>query len=463
MQNGLEACQDKLGCSKIVKCCEIAARNGFMYVWVDTCCIDKTSSSELSEAINSMYRWYEDAAVCYVSFSDVPSNEDPYSENSSFRNSRYFTRGWTLQELIAPVDVIFFSNDWKEIGTKLSLQVLVSQITRIPRQLLSGVLGLDAFSIAQRMSRASNRRTTRLEDTAYSLMGLFGVNMPMIYGEGPRAFERLQREIINVSDDQSIFAWRHGQRESGGYTGLLALSPESFAMSQDVIQRPAQHLSPFSWSNGCIQLRVPLQKLTDHLFLAILNCERILAKDKPLAITLIRVSRRRSCFKRAFIHIREVDLQQSNPLREEDIFIKQAGLMKESYDTLTRVKYCHSFSIKGSSLLQHGITVVGTYPPINFELRNHNGTDLLSELEKSALFTIRFRDSKGAYFDITVKWDGPRASIFVDEPQDETIENMHWSLRNELLYQEVRRTLCRRDEVGVTIRIEFAGRICLLW
>ena len=117
---------EKVGYEKISRCCEKAATGGFEYAWVDTCCIDKSSSSELSEAINSMYRWYRNAEVCYVSLSDVPHD---YESLDLFKRSRWFTRGWTLQELIAPSMVIFFDSDWEEIGTKSSLQISLIEVT----------------------------------------------------------------------------------------------------------------------------------------------------------------------------------------------------------------------------------------------------------------------------------------------------------------------------------------------
>jgi len=153
----------KAGYDKIQRCCEVAAADGFEYAWVDTCCIDKTSSSELSEAINSMYRWYQKAEVCYVYLSDVPSDGDPLAPGSDYSKSRWFTRGWTLQELIAPSNVIFYSSDWKEIGTKSSLQAAIVEVTAIQVEaLLSDDDRLQAFSVAQRMAWAAKRETTRI-------------------------------------------------------------------------------------------------------------------------------------------------------------------------------------------------------------------------------------------------------------------------------------------------------------
>jgi hypothetical protein len=260
LQSGLAA--EKKGFKKIKECCRIAAEDGFEYAWVDTCCIDKTSSAELSEAINSMFRWYRNAEVCYAFLSDVPSDEDPQEEGSAFRYSRWFTRGWTLQELIAPAHLTFLGSDWEDIGSKLSLQALVSKITKIdPRALTEGSGYLDGWSVAQRMSWASSRVTTRVEDMAYCLMGLFDINMPMLYGEGDKAFIRLQEEIIRNAQDQSIFAW--WDKDASMFKGgLLAPGPYSFANSNNVYNSrsalPPGSQRAFSLIGSLIELQFPL-------------------------------------------------------------------------------------------------------------------------------------------------------------------------------------------------------------
>ncbi|KAM5546153.1 hypothetical protein V8D89_000279 [Ganoderma adspersum] len=192
---------------KIREACRVARENGYRYIWIDSCCIDKSSSSELSEAINSMYKWYGLAAVCYAYLSDVPSGRDHQAEGSAFRKSRWFGRGWTLQELIAPASVEFFSQDWALIGSKHNLVDLVENITEINEKALLHLESLSTFSIAQRLSWAADRKTTREEDQAYSLLGIFDINMPTLYGEGNHAFRRLQEQIMQHIPDQSLFAW----------------------------------------------------------------------------------------------------------------------------------------------------------------------------------------------------------------------------------------------------------------
>ena len=195
--------------SKIRNCCIVAERHGFRWVWIDTCCIDKTSSTELSEAINSMFRWYAASEMCYAFLVDVPSNDVLEAHDSAFRRARWHTRGWTLQELVAPVDILFFSKDWRCIGRKNDMATLLGEITGIREQVLTREAAFSDLSIAERMSWASKRTTTRIEDEAYCLLGLFGVNMPTIYGEGRQAFHRLQEEIMKLSPafDSSLFVW----------------------------------------------------------------------------------------------------------------------------------------------------------------------------------------------------------------------------------------------------------------
>ena len=198
--------------SKIRNCCLLAEAHGFAWVWIDTCCIDKQSSAELSEAINSMYAWYAQATVCYAYLHDVPGEISGsalamQAPDSLFRRSKWFTRGWTLQELIAPRCVIFLARDWTTLGTKAAWAGLVEEITGIDSDILTFDRTLPEVSVARRMSWAARRQTTRIEDEAYALMGIFDVHMPTIYGEGTHAFRRLQEEIMKQSSDQSLFAW----------------------------------------------------------------------------------------------------------------------------------------------------------------------------------------------------------------------------------------------------------------
>ncbi|KAM5356607.1 hypothetical protein ACJ41O_003253 [Fusarium nematophilum] len=257
---------------KVSESCFQARRDGFNYVWIDTCCIDKTSSAELSEAINSMFKWYQQSALCYVYLSDFDTGGaslDPFKEqgpevhlepdDTSFFASRWFTRGWTLQELIAPRNVDFFDRQWVRFGTRDGdLLDRVCQRTGIWPQLFAeprcecpggypahavrdGICAgcdkldtlpqtLDSFAVSIKMSWASSRVTTRKEDTAYCLLGLFSINMPMLYGEGDKAFLRLQEAIVRQSKDPSILLWSAPPEElpKERSPGCLAPSPRYF-------------------------------------------------------------------------------------------------------------------------------------------------------------------------------------------------------------------------------------------
>jgi len=197
--------KSKKGYQKIKDCCKRAKSDGYKFVWIDTCCIDKKSSSELSEAINRMYSYYKDAKVCYAYLSDVLNDSSFPPRN--FDGSKWFTRGWTLQELVAPKVVVFFDQKWTKIGTRAELKHDLARITRIDEFILECPDAVFHASVAQRMSWASNRKTRREEDLAYCLLGIFNVHMPLIYGEGNKAFMRLQLELLALSNEQTIFAW----------------------------------------------------------------------------------------------------------------------------------------------------------------------------------------------------------------------------------------------------------------
>jgi hypothetical protein len=190
---------NKIGYGKIQFCGKQARKDGLQYFWVDSCCIDKSSSSELQEAINSMFQWYRSAAKCYVYLADVSTGKHSrYSQplwHLAFSQSRWFTRGWTLQELLAPLSVEFFSREGKPLGNKKSLDVQVQHVTGIATRALRSN-SLSEFSVDERMSWATNRKTTIEEDQAYCLLGIFDIYLPLIYGEGKEnAFRRLRKEI----------------------------------------------------------------------------------------------------------------------------------------------------------------------------------------------------------------------------------------------------------------------------
>ena len=224
--------KEKSGYSKIQFCVDKAAEDGVQYSWVDTCCIDKSTNEELSTAINSMFRWYQRAVKCYVLMSDVHSprkSTDPQARltwESAFRSSRWFERGWTLQELLAPVIVEFFSIDGTQIGDKITLEQDIHQATKIPLAALRRQKPLSEFSIDERMYWAAHRRTSKKEDKAYCLFGILGVFLPLIHGEGEdHALTRVRDEAAKQQAKQKML------KSLRSLTGMELLRNETRFMS----------------------------------------------------------------------------------------------------------------------------------------------------------------------------------------------------------------------------------------
>ena len=258
--------------------------------WIDTCCIDVRSSAELSEGIQSMYPFYEFSTVCYAYIADVPRVDTADSE--SFQTSRYFKRGWTLQELLAPWDVVFCNQRWEVIGHKCThrkdqdgrcklLEDLQPRLGPEINREISQASGIAAryletpgapleASIACRMSWAARRETKRIEDIAYCLLGIFDVNLPMLYGEGRKAFWRLQQEIMLVSNDPSIFAWdkpRDGTGES-----VFATGPSDFSGCRNVRWLKGGSNAEFIMAKRDLEYHGPAAKWNDQTFVLRLNC-----------------------------------------------------------------------------------------------------------------------------------------------------------------------------------------------
>jgi len=283
--------------NKLEGCCRQAAKDNLAYIWVDTCCIDKTNSAELGEAINSMFAWYNKASKCYAYLSDVPSDDVARSPGSMFRASNWFTRGWTLQELLAPKEVYFYNGDWRPIGSKHGMSSVVQEITGIPRAYLRGWADLHEASVAQRMSWAAKRQTTRTEDAAYCLLGLFGVVMPMIYGEKENAFTRLQQELIMKTKDHSILAWGFANDEDAAITsnspgihgGALATSPADFAGSGAVFPcdgSKQQSKNSFDLIGGSLRIHLPLLRSSSGQLFGLLDCSLERNKEELVGIPL---------------------------------------------------------------------------------------------------------------------------------------------------------------------------------
>jgi hypothetical protein len=286
------------GYQKLLDSCRQASNDGFEWIWIDTCCINKNSSAELSEAINSMYKWYWQAEICYAYLVDVPDDEDHTSSGSSFTKSRWWTRGWTLQELLAPAVVEFYSNSWKRIGTKSSLITSIMTVTNIEEHHLLNRETIHDATIGAIFSWASRRETTRDEDIAYCLLGLVRVNIPLLYGEGARAFYRLQLELLNQTVEHTIFAWDPVPGDDFEQMGILAPSPRNFQYAAKIkiasLPRSVAVNSSYSTHEMTNRgLRIALPRLPAIVgggdFIAILNCRT--GRDEFVGINLQYISK----------------------------------------------------------------------------------------------------------------------------------------------------------------------------
>jgi hypothetical protein len=262
------------GYAKILRACEQALSDGNDYIWIDTCCIDRKSSAELSESINSMWTWYLNSKICYAYLGDVACTDQLSSTDSqsSFERSQWFTRGWTLQELLAPPKVRFYDQHWNLICERYEESALISRLTNIDEYYLLPQSWLGSETppayISTKMTWAANRTTSRPEDMAYCLLGLFGVNMPLLYGEGfHRAFQRLQKELLarpaSSAPDETIFAHAHSTWSP------TAVHPKEFLRYRDLQPYTLSLVEevdtlPWTITNVGIQYRAALVLLSDE-------------------------------------------------------------------------------------------------------------------------------------------------------------------------------------------------------
>jgi hypothetical protein len=337
------------GFGKIKGCCQQAVLDGWNYAWIDTCCIDKTSSAELSEAINSMFEWYNESRVCYAYLSDVH-----YTALEGVGGSKWWTRGWTLQELIAPRNLIFYDAEWREIGTKRSLEVLISSISGISREHLHDYA---TASVAQKMSWASKRKTTRKEDEAYCLMGIFNLHMPLLYWEGGNAFRRLQLEILANSDDESILAWT--TKPKYPTTGkLLAISSAAFYDAGGIVEAEVdKYRPPFSMTNKGLRIEFfLLHRREDGKTLAPLNCVDTRKWGNIIALSLFKMGTRNkdTCDNRYHRGSKLHDISETPRFRGR----RTAMFLTNEERTCAYMSPPIAFCIRTDSLLRHGFTAV---------------------------------------------------------------------------------------------------------
>jgi hypothetical protein len=426
----LPAARQKQGWKKIEYCCAQAAKDGLEYAWVDTCCIDKSSSAELSEAINSMYSWYQKSAICYAYLSDVSRDEllkegvimdnlCGYTSDEdtdvmrivdheylvrAFTDARWFSRGWTLQELIAPRVLTFFSSEWLEIGSRHKFESLLSQIAGIPISVLAGTSDPSDASIANRMSWASRRTTTRVEDIAYCLLGIFNVNIPLLYGEGLKAFQRLQEEIMRISDDQSLFAW---EDRRGLTSGLLAESPAEFADAGDIVGRSSPFdLEPYAMTNKGLRIQLPMKQENETFYFAALNCTRQ-GRIYGLIVILLRCIQNNE-FSRAARALTEVtDMQQIREWDLRTIFVKRGyHLLRQMDASNLTIRLFHTPRGEETDVYDtlKGFRLAAIYPSISWS--GNTGVLAVTKSQSPngiALLYERYKDN-------FVVWIKPRGS-----------------------------------------------------
>lgn len=287
------------GWRKVVICCAIARNARIPYAWIDTCCINKGNNNELQKAINSMYGYYERAFRCYVYLNDVQKSANTASEDEVFdevSKSQWFTRGWTLQELIAPYDLMFYNSNWEYLWAKRAYSRQLQRITGISKKLLEGEASLQDFSLAQRMAWAASRTTTEVEDEAYSLLGLFQISMPLLYGEGDKAFLRLQQEIIKEYDDQSLFAWHDNVSH---IKPVLAPSVACFRGLDDLKCYPTNdRRHGHTFSNTGLNIQLMLIPWSMGVWVAPLSCGRAIPEAQLDSEQSVRRYRRLGIFLR---------------------------------------------------------------------------------------------------------------------------------------------------------------------
>lgn len=321
--------------TKVRQCCAKAFEWGLEWVWIDTCCIDQQSSAELSEAINSMYEWYRQSAVCYAYLFDAFCVEDDFLPNksvdqeqlerrSSFDEARWFTRGWCLQELLSPRNMQFFNKNWEFIGSKHSLKTPISIVTGIDEYGLF-IPDLSVLSVAHRMTWAARRQTTRPEDIAYCLLGIFNINMPLLYGEGQvRAFGRLQEEIMRRIEDHSIFAWSGiGTDFRNDMVGFLAPHPSGFIYGRVELCELPKYTEPLSITGRGIRAQVPLIREERHgeNYLAVIGCNESGDSNIYYAIPVTRIKKSSDVYRRRSPDLQTVSFEEASTAILSTIFL----------------------------------------------------------------------------------------------------------------------------------------------
>ncbi|KAL9622678.1 MAG: hypothetical protein Q9160_002988 [Pyrenula sp. 1 TL-2023] len=389
----MEAVEHRAGFKKIQGCCGKVLKAGVHWVWIDTCCIQKSSSAELSEAINSMYRWYRNSHACFAYLSDLQeltftvNERTQLSLGENIQHCRWFTRGWTLQEMLAPNDLILCDREWNDIGSKTQLSILLSLITRVDRDYLLGK-SLACASVAKRMSWAALRETNRVEDIAYCLLGIFDVNMPLLYGEGRKAFTGLQEEIIKNSTDQSLFAWTvpfagplgepemhqlyHRTHDTTFFRGILAQSPYEFRASREIVPVNTPDFDEtVSITNKGLMIKLPLTPIFGtSLVRASLACREEDSFEHVVAITLSPIREQSSRSANSFLR---TDLRTLTPVPfDEQLSTRPTQLFipKDFEGRLSRNSGVFKIAIRNDLRLTSAYQLSAVYPSDQWSPQN---------------------------------------------------------------------------------------------
>jgi heterokaryon incompatibility protein (HET) len=445
----------KEGYQKVEKSCSMALELGLEWVWVDTCCINQSSSAELSEAINSMYQWYRQSSVCYAYLCDVYSveedflpdtmvDQEEYLRRFSFNKAHWFTRGWCLQELLAPRNMQFYNARWEFIGSKFSLKKSISRVTGIDEYGLF-IPDLSVLSIAHRMSWAAGRQTSRPEDIAYCLLGIFNINMPLLYGEGQRrAFIRLQEEIMRRTEDHSIFAWSGKDTDFGNdMVGLLAPHPSAFSYGKiDLCELP-EWVAPLSITGRGIQAYLPLirQDAPGENYLAVIGCYKPGESKSYYAIPVTPLKKLGDIYRR-----RSSELQTVSFTEAANATLKTIFLLRQSKPTHLEDKDTIQVWFSLLEMRDCIYRIKGAYPASRWNLGRRVFAFSPSDWEQHLGLlsaAVAFANAKGRGFVLMINLDLSRALSTLGLVEFEDLNyngSPHFDLEKQLSILSTNRT-----------------------
>ncbi|KAJ4305832.1 hypothetical protein N0V90_001364 [Kalmusia sp. IMI 367209] len=480
-----EALMKREGYRKILCSAREAKQLGYQWIWIDTCCIDKTSSAELQESINSMYRWYKESAVCIVYLNDIaPGGEDimdtqatAEAASSAFINSRWITRGWTLQELVAPTSLRFYYQDWTLMGDKSEFVEEISNATGIPIFVLDNG-ELSELSLAERMSWACYRQTTRIEDMAYCLLGIFDIQMPLLYGEGEKAFIRLQEEILKTTDDYSLFAWRAMNSESrpaikSTYRGLLARSPIEFRDCGAVERENITCTFPIT--STPIGLHLELEFLSDPKdktrFMALIRCNNHL--NQRLAIYLKCLDGGNQYARVEAGSLIPIDNWPTGQLRT--IYVRQKPSIPHDFFALEM--RCFHIQRRVTDRSIPPIRIMSVFPPSPWNPRTHQLTIPATTLEFLGVLFLRGQSSSygsSAEFQVVVGFNRRYKHYWCKAVQcawpDVGADALRWraairkvlpmEIHDPLMKNDVRHDIFVIGESGMGVNISIRAGMC---